>query len=262
MEKMTRRRALGLAGSAGVSIFAARRGLPRALAAVSAENAVAATAALTPTMTEGPYWIDELLRRSDVRANTSSATSNAGAAQEGVPLSLEINVRDADNGDKAVNGADVDIWHANAYGLYSDESSQQVGGGTSTSSTKGQNFLRGYQVTGVDPGLGSSPVDGRVRFKTVGPGWYSGRAIHIHVRVRTYDTSGSVATNYTTQIFFTDTANNAVLSGAAPYNTRTPTADPTTDEGDNVLTSSARATNIVPVTAPSRAATTRRSTST
>lgn len=112
MEKMTRRRALGLAGSAGVSIFAARRELPRALAAVSAENAAAATAALTPTMTEGPYWIDELLRRSNVRANTSSTTSNAGAAQEGVPLSLEINVRDADNGGKAVNGADVDIWHA------------------------------------------------------------------------------------------------------------------------------------------------------
>jgi hypothetical protein len=103
-------------------------------------------------------------------------------------------------------------------------------------------------VTAVDPGLGSSPVDGRVSFKTVWPGWYSGRAIHIHVRVRTYDTSGNVATNYTTQIFFTDAANNAVLSGAAPYNTRTPTADPTTDESDSVLTSSARATNIVPVT--------------
>jgi hypothetical protein len=68
------------------------------------------------------------------------------------------------------------------------------------------------------------------------------------VRVRTYDTRGNVATNYTTQIFFDDAANNAVLSGAAPYNTRTPTADPTTDENDNVLTSSARATNIVPVT--------------
>src|SRR3954469_1888895 len=248
MEKMTRGDGLGFAGSAGVSIFAARRGLPRALAAVSAENAAAATAALTPTMTEGPYWIDELLRRSDVRANTSAATSNAEVAQEGVPLSLEINVHDADNGNKAVNGAHVDIWHANAYGLYSDESSQQVGGGTSASSTKGQNFLRGYQVTGVDPGLGSSPVDGQVSFKTVWPGWYFGRAIHIHVRVRTYDTRGNVATNYTTQIFFDDAANNAVLSGAAPYNTRTPTADPTTDENDNVLTSSARATNIVPVT--------------
>src|SRR5438874_13247857 len=199
-------------------------------------------------MTEGPYWIDELLRRSDIRANTSSASSNAGATQEGVPLALQVNVFDADNGNKAVTGAHVDIWHANAYGLYSDEGSQQVGGGTTASNTKGQNFLRGYQVTGVDPGLSSSPVDGQVSFKTIWPGWYSGRTIHIHVRVRTYDTGGNVATNYTTQIFFTDAANNAVLSGAAPYNTRTPTADPTTDENDNVLTSSARATNIVPVT--------------
>jgi protocatechuate 3,4-dioxygenase beta subunit len=238
MEKMTRRRALALAGSAGVSIFAARRGLPQALDAVATDDAAAATTALTPSMTEGPYWIDELLHRFDVRANTSSA-SNAGVVQDGVPLSLRINVHDADNGNKAVNGAHVDIWHANASGLYSDES---------VAGTKGQNFLRGYQITGVDPDLGSSPVDGQASFKTIWPGWYSGRAIHIHVRVRTYDASGNAATNYTTQIFFSDAANNAVLTGAAPYNTRTPTADPTTDENDNVLTSSARATNVVPVT--------------
>ena len=156
-----------------------------------------------------------------------------------MPLSLRINVLDADDGDKPVNGAHVDIWHANAYGLYSDESA---------AGTKGQTFLRGYQVTGVDPGLGSSAVDGQASFRTIWPGWYAGRAIHIHVRVRTYDASGSVATNYTTQIFFTDAANNAVLTAAAPYSTRAPAADPTTDESDNVLTSAARTTNVVPVT--------------
>ena len=85
-------------------------------------------------------------------------------------------------------------------------------------------------------------------FETIWPGWYSGRAIHIHVRVRTYDSSGTVVTNYTTQIFFSDADNTAVLTGAAPYNTRTPESDPTTDENDSVLTSSADATNIVPVT--------------
>jgi protocatechuate 3,4-dioxygenase beta subunit len=226
MEKMTRRQALGLAGSAGAALFVARAGLPKTLGALTAEDAVAASAALTPTMTEGPYWIDELLRRSDIRANTSSATSNAGAAQDGVPLALKINVLDADNGNKAVNGAHVDIWHANGYGLYSDEGSQQVGGGTSASNTKGQNFLRGYQVTGVDPGLSSSPVDGQVSFKTIWPGWYSGRAIHIHVRVRTYDTGGNVATNYTTQIFFTDVANNTApppTTRARPRPIRPPT---------------------------------------
>jgi protocatechuate 3,4-dioxygenase beta subunit len=247
MDRMTRRQAHGLAGSAGAALLVARTGVPKALGAVALEDAAAATTALTPTMTEGPYWIDELLRRTDIRGNTSSATSNAGTLQDGVSLALKINVLDADNGNKAVNGAHVDIWHANAYGLYSDEGSQQVGGGTTASSTKGQNFLRGYQVTGVDGGLSSSPVDGQVSFKSIWPGWYSGRAIHIHVRVRTYDTSGNVATNYTTQIFFTDAANSTVLTGAAPYNTRTPATDPTTDENDNVLTSAAVATNVVPV---------------
>ena len=159
-----------------------------------------------------------------------------------MPLALKINVLDAASGGP-INGAHVDIWHANAYGLYSDEGGQP--GGTSTA---GQNFLRGYQVTGVDAGALAAPVDGQVNFKTIWPGWYSGRAIHIHVRVRTYDGS-AVATNYTTQIFFSDADNAAVLNGAAPYNTRSPKTDPTTDETDNIFASvDAASTNVVPVT--------------
>ena len=249
--RITRRQALGAAGSAGAALLVT----PRALAAlgelVATAPAAAATTtaavAVTPSMTEGPYWIEEVLRRFDVRGNTASATSSAGIVQSGVPLSLRINVLDAANGG-AINGAHVDIWHANAYGLYSDEGSQQTGGGTAESNTSGQNFLRGYQVTGVDSGALPAPVAGQVNFKTIWPGWYSGRAIHIHVRVRIYDPSGRVATNYTTQIFFSDADNDTVLSGAAPYNTRFPKTDPTTDENDNVLTPSADATNMVPVT--------------
>jgi protocatechuate 3,4-dioxygenase beta subunit len=204
-------------------------------------------------MTEGPYWIDELLRRSDIRANTPSAARGAGAVQPGVPLALKINVLDASSG-KTVNGAHVDIWHANASGLYSDEASQQTApgstsGNTATSgTTEGQNFLRGYQVTGQDAGVEAAPVDGQVSFLTIWPGWYSGRAIHIHVRVRTYDSRGTAVTNYTTQIFFSDEDNTTVLAGAAPYNTRSPAQDSTTDENDNVLSSAAHATNIAAAT--------------
>jgi protocatechuate 3,4-dioxygenase beta subunit len=197
-------------------------------------------------MTEGPYWIDEMLRRFDVRANTASASSSAGAAQAGVPLALRINVLDASSGG-AINGAHVDIWHANGYGLYSDESGGPGATSPANGDTGGQNFLRGYQVTGVDAGALAAAVDGQVNFRTIWPGWYQGRAIHIHVRVRTYDGS-AVATNYTTQIFFSDADNATVLSGAAPYNTRSPKTDPTTDETDNVLPPSAHATNVVPVT--------------
>jgi len=246
--RITRRQALGAAGTAGAAYLTARSALPVALELLAAPTAAAASdVAVTPTMTEGPYWVDEMLRRFDVRGNSASASSSRGALQAGVPLALKINVLDASSGG-AINGAHVDIWHANAFGLYSDESGQQSGGGSSASSTAGENFLRGYQVTGVDAGGAASAVDGQVSFKTIWPGWYTGRAIHIHVRVRTYDASGAAATNYTTQIFFSDADNTTVLTGAAPYNTRSPMTDQTTDENDNVLSSSADATNIVPVT--------------
>jgi protocatechuate 3,4-dioxygenase beta subunit len=249
--QLTRKQALGAAAGAGAALVATG-GLGGVFARLGASPAAAATAAacatLTPSLTEGPYWVDEALRRSDVRANTATASSSAGAAQAGVPLSLRIVVLDGDGGCVPYNGAHVDIWHANAYGLYSDESGQMTGGGTSNGDTAGQNFLRGYQVTGADAGVDASPADGRVGFRTIWPGWYNGRAIHIHVRVRAYDSSGAVATNYTTQIFFSDADNRTVLTGAAPYSSRSPQDDPTSNETDNVLTSAARSTNVVPVT--------------
>jgi protocatechuate 3,4-dioxygenase beta subunit len=242
--RITRRQALGTAGTAGAALLVSRSALSALGGLVAAAPATAATTAgtvaVTPTMTEGPYWIDEMLRRFDVRNNTATAASSAGAVQAGVPLALRINVLDARSGGP-INGAHVDIWHANAYGLYSDEGGQPGG-----SSTAGQNFLRGYQITGIDAGPYAAPVDGQVSFRTIWPGWYQGRAIHIHVRVRTYDGS-AVATNYTTQIFFSDADNDVVLSGAAPYDTRSPRTDPTTDETDNIL-GGARSTNVVPVT--------------
>jgi protocatechuate 3,4-dioxygenase beta subunit len=245
---ITRRDALGVAGTAGAAFLAAPRALTALgeLAAAGPASAAAnAAVAVTPSLTEGPYWIDELLRRFDVRANTASAATAAGVVQAGVPLTLKINVLDAATG-KPINGAHVDIWHANAYGLYSDEAGEQTGGGTVDGNTSGQNFLRGYQVTGVDSGAAAAPVDGQVGFRTIWPGWYSGRAIHIHVRVRTYSGS-SVATDYTTQIFFSDADNDAVLAGAAPYSSRSPKTDSTTDETDSVLGAAAHATNVVPV---------------
>jgi protocatechuate 3,4-dioxygenase beta subunit len=167
--------------------------------------------------------------------------------QQGVPLNLTINVYNASNHCKPLNGVAVDIWHANAHGLYSDESSQQSGGGTTDGDTHGQNFLRGYQITGRDPGLHRRAVAGQVSFKTIWPGWYTSRAIHIHVRVRVLSRSGATIAGYTTQIFFSDADNDRVLTGAPPYNSRSPQTDPTTDQNDTVLQASERATNIVAV---------------
>jgi protocatechuate 3,4-dioxygenase beta subunit len=189
-----------------------------------------------------------MLHRSDVRANSMSATASRGAMQAGVPLALAINVLDVADDRRPLDGLVVDIWHANARGVYSDETSQQAGGGTTGGDTSGENFLRGYQITGVDRGRAEKPVPGGVSFATIWPGWYSGRAIHIHVRVRKPSSGGATMAGYTTQIFFSDTDNDRVLSGAAPYNSRSPQRDPTSDENDTVLERADFASNIVAVT--------------
>ena len=152
----------------------------------------------TPTVTEGPYWVDEKLFRSDVR--TDPAT---GVARAGTPLTLTINVQNLAGGScTALAGAYVDIWHCDAKGIYSDESTYNPGGGTGSVTTTGQKFLRGYQIT---------DANGQVTFTTVYPGWYSGRTIHIHFRVRTYS-GNTVLGNFVSQIFFDDAVSNVVLA--------------------------------------------------
>ena len=81
-------------------------------------------------------------------------------------LTLSIYVVDTENDCAALEGAQVDIWHCNAYGVYSDIAAE---------STTGQNWLRGYQLT---------DSNGLATFTTIIPGWYEGRTTHIHLRVR------------------------------------------------------------------------------
>ena len=118
----------------------------------------------------------------------------------------------------------MDIWHCNAVGIYSDESSYNPGGGTGVVTTTGEKFLRGYQVT---------DSNGTVKFTTIYPGWYSGRTIHIHVRIRTWTNSNDTATlsNYVTQLFFDDTVSDTVLANSTYSRT---TARDTTNSSDSV----------------------------
>jgi protocatechuate 3,4-dioxygenase beta subunit len=150
----------------------------------------------TPEETEGPYWVDEKLNRSDILTDPSDNT-----IQQGFPLMLGVTVSQLTNGKATpLSGAYVDIWHCNASGIYSD---------MAVEGTSGKKFLRGYQVT---------DAHGSVRFLTIYPGWYAGRTVHIHARVRLY--SGS-QTNYdfTTQFFFDDGITDVVYQ-RAPYSQR------------------------------------------
>ncbi len=158
---------------------------------LSTADAMAATCTLAPQVTEGPFWVDEKLNRSDVTGG-----------QSGVPLEITLNIVDLSDDCSAYEGATVDIWHANPDGNYSDEPA-----GQGNDNTQGETWLRGYQV---------SDASGQVKFQTIYPGFYSGRTVHIHVRVRTFD-GDNTTTNFTTQLFFDESVNNAVYANGSGY---------------------------------------------
>lgn len=119
----------------------------------------------------GPFFADAP-RRADIRAG-----------KPGVPLQLTLNVSQLAKGNCApLAGAQVDLWHCDAEGAYSDDT-----------------FLRGYQTT---------DASGAVRFTTIYPGWYSGRAVHIHLRIR------GNGEEFASQMYFDDAVTDRVHARA------------------------------------------------
>ena len=151
-----------------------------------------------PEQTEGPYFVDEKLNRSDIRVDPSDKT-----ARPGVPLRLEFQVsRVAGATCTPLSGAMVDVWHCDATGVYSDVRDGRF-------DTREKKFLRGYQHTNVN---------GVAEFLTIYPGWYEGRAVHIHFKIRSA-TAGARAQEFTSQIYFDETVSNQVFK-QAPYNSK------------------------------------------
>lgn len=185
-----RREALAALSGLGASMLLGGALTTRPAAAQSPLNCV-----LTPDLTEGPYFVDEKLGRSDIR--TDPAT---GVMRPGVLLTLTFNVYQVGSSCGPLAGAYVDIWHADAGGSYSDESAMR---------TSGQKFLRGYQIT---------DSNGSVKFTTIYPGWYMGRAVHIHFKIRTYSGTQTLGT-FTSQFFFDDSVTDTVYQ-QAPYSSR------------------------------------------
>jgi protocatechuate 3,4-dioxygenase beta subunit len=135
---------------------------------------------LTPQETAGPFWFDPHLDR-----------SNITEGRTGIPLRLALTLVDAQC--KPIEGARIDVWHCDKDGLYSGY--EQPEGDTS-----GEKFLRGSQAT---------DASGNSRFTTIYPGWYAGRATHIHFKAR------AGATAYvTSQFAFPDAVNDAVYKSA------------------------------------------------
>ena len=129
------------------------------------------TCGLLPEQTAGPFPLDEQFVRRDLTEG-----------HPGHPLQLGFRVVDADCA--PIPGAAVEVWHTDATGDYS----AFADGGGGKDEAEGTTFLRGTQVAGDD---------GIVEFATIYPGWYRGRAVHIHVRVHQDD-----QVTLTSQVYF------------------------------------------------------------
>ncbi|MEU6589982.1 intradiol ring-cleavage dioxygenase [Streptomyces sp. NPDC046881] len=195
-----------IAALGGATLGAAALGLTAGQATAAADRNGAAPApareaadcVLTPEQTEGPYYLDlETVRK------------NITEGKAGVPLTLRVKVIDTATC-AALPGTAVDIWHCDALGVYSG----YVAGGSTPDTT----FLRGVQLT---------DSTGVAEFTTVYPGWYVGRALHIHVKTHV----GGTVTNgryqgghvsHTGQLYFPETYNSRIAT-LAPYRSNTAT---------------------------------------
>jgi protocatechuate 3,4-dioxygenase beta subunit len=188
---LTRRRLLGLAA---VGIGSTVLPVEESAAGPDAVASGAVRCVLSPELTEGPFYVPGEPVRRDITEG-----------RPGTPLRLELAVVGV-AGCKPIRGATVEVWHADAGGVYSGVQGQ-----------KGR-FMRGAQHT--DHG-------GLAVFDTVYPGWYQGRAVHIHVKVHA---GGSVV--HTGQLFFPDALTDRVYK-AAPYRAR---GNPeTSDAADSIF---------------------------
>lgn len=201
---LSRREVLALLGAATVLSACQPIASTSAPAGSSAASSSAAATTVTsetaigcvvrPALTEGPLFVDEDLNRADIRSDPAT-----GQVSAGVPLELTFRVSQVDAAAcTPLAGIQVDVWHCDANGIYSD--TNQLG-----FQTVGQKFLRGYQVT---------DERGVTQFTTIYPGWYAGRAVHIHFKMRTGD-----GYEFTSQLFFDDPFTDAVYT-SAPYNSR------------------------------------------
>jgi protocatechuate 3,4-dioxygenase beta subunit len=205
LTRPTRRDLLGFAARGAASVVVSQR-----LSACAADGGTgtgtgtgasgSTSCVLTAALTEGPYFVDEKLNRSDITSDPVT-----GAVSQGVPLALTFNVMRVDSSAcTPLTGAYLDVWHCDAAGTYSD-----ISAGGNGSEGAGRKFLRGYQVT---------DAAGVAQFQTIYPGWYSGRAVHVHFKLRLF--AGTTKTyEFTSQFFFDETLTTAEHA-RAPYRSK------------------------------------------
>lgn len=176
----------------------------------SGETTTGGTCTTSPSETAGPF---------PTKTPSSLVSSDIRSDRTGVPLTIKITINNKNNSCAALNGAIVDIWCCDKDGNYSEYG----GSGMQSTNYTSVHFLRGRQT---------SDANGLVTFTSIFPGWYSGRAPHIHVHV--YSASGSSL--LVTQIAFPTNICDTVYTTATNFYTRG--KQDTSNASDNVFSDS------------------------
>jgi len=143
---------------------------------------------LAPAAIPGPYYFDPKLHRADITEG-----------HPGVPLRLRFNVLDAANC-TPISGARIDVWQTRADGYYSGYPGQ---GDKRNVDTSGDTFMRGTQV---------ADARGEAWFRTVYPGWYEGRTVHVHFKIFIDDKA-----MLTGQMYFPDALSQYIFANVGAY---------------------------------------------
>jgi protocatechuate 3,4-dioxygenase beta subunit len=214
-KKIGRREAMAVMGAASAAIALGCGDSPASptttTTTTTPTTGTNAACAVTPTETIGPYPSLTDLFRSDIRET-----------KQGAQLTLTIKVVNVGAGCAPVANANVEIWHVDAAGNYSQYGTQTT-----------QTYLRGIQTTNSN---------GEVTFVTIYPGWYQGRATHIHVEVTINGVSRKV-----TQMAFPETVNNAVHTSGV-YSSRG--TNPMSNLADGIFADSLSSEIVTPTGTP------------
>lgn len=218
MERKHFLKGIGLVGLGSITVpFLAA--CKKSTETMSGTDTTGGSCTVSPSETAGPFPTS--IGDPDFQASSAYVRTDIRDGQAGVPLTIKVIIKNTNAACALVPGAFVELWHCNSPGYYSEFGPSNSGGMQSADMTA-LDFCRGKQVT---------DSTGTATMLSVYPGWYKGRAPHIHVHI--YNATG--VSKLITQIAFTESISNLVYTTAPAY---TGNVQDTPNASDNIFSNS------------------------